>query len=214
MPCYKKEAEAAEKEGVKIICCALPARILGRNGGVQGLECLQTELTVPDSTGRRIPVPVKGTEFVLDAETIIPAIGEIPDLAFLEERELELTSSGTIRVHPCTLSTKIGGLFAGGDVVNGPSTIIEAISAGKRAAISIDKYLSGQSLEFEEEIPRTIEIEDLDKSHFKKKRRQKMALLPFKERIRTFKEVELGLAEEDALCEADRCLQCGMYPKK
>ena len=214
MPCYEREAEAAEKEGVKIICCALPVRILGQNGRVQGIECLQTELTVPDSSGRRIPMPIQGTEFVLDAETIIPAIGETPDLSFLEGREIELTPRGTINVNPKTLSTKISGLFAGGDVVNGPSTIIESISAGKRAAISIDRYLSGQGLEHEEIMPRIIEIEDIDKNFFKKKRRQKMPLSSIKERIHTFKEVELGLTEEAAFCEADRCLQCGMYPKK
>ena len=110
--------------------------------------------------------------------------------------------------------TGTDGVFAGGDVVSGPATVIEAIAAGRKAAISIDKYLRRDNLDFEELVPQTIGIEDVDIERFNKRERQKMATLPQKERIQCFKEVELGLTELEALSEADRCFLCGMFPKK
>jgi NADPH-dependent glutamate synthase beta subunit-like oxidoreductase/2,4-dienoyl-CoA reductase-like NADH-dependent reductase (Old Yellow Enzyme family) len=214
MPAYREEVEAAEEEGIKIYYLTTPSRIIGRNGKVVGVECIRTELGDQDESGRRRPIPVKGSEFVLDADMVVPAIGEIPDLSFLDSYKLEVTDKGTMKVDTHTLYTGTDGVFAGGDVVSGPATVIEAIAAGRKAAISIDKYLRRDNLDFKELVPQTIGIEDVDIERFNKRERQKMATLPQKERIQCFKEVELGLTELEALSEADRCFLCGMFPKK
>lgn len=213
MPAYREEVEAVEAEGVKIRYLVAPVRVISKSGKLTGVECIQTELGEPDESGRKRPVPVKGSEFVIDAETVILAVGEVPDLSFLADK-FDVISNKTVKIDPHTLATSISGIFAGGDVVSGPATVIEAIAAGRKAALSMDKYLRGQSLEYEEPGPNTISIEDLDIAGIKKRKRQKMPDLPPKKRIQGFKEVELGFTELAALSEADRCLQCGMFPKK
>jgi hypothetical protein len=105
------------------------------------------------------------------------------------------------------------GIFAGGDVVGGAATVIEAMAAGKKASIAIDKYLRGESLDYEVPVPDTIDIEKIDTGTFKKRKRQRVRTLSPKKRIQGLKEVELGFTELEALGEADRCLQCGMFPK-
>jgi NADPH-dependent glutamate synthase beta subunit-like oxidoreductase len=157
---------------------------------------------------------VQGSEFVIEADTIISAIGEVPDLSFLDTRKFNITSKMTINVNPHSFATNIAGIFAGGDVVSGPATVIEAIASGRKAAISMDKYLRGQSMECKEQLPNTISTDDVDLNRFNKRERQKMPMLPVEERIRNFREVELGFTELAALCEADRCFQCGLFPKK
>lgn len=213
MPARSEEVAAAEAEGAKIHHLAAPVRIIGTDGKVTGVECIRTELGEPDESGRRRPVPVKGSEFVIDADTVISAIGEVPDLSFLADK-LDVKSNKTIKVNPDSLATGTKGIFAQGDVVSGPATVIEAIAAGRKAAVSIDKYLRGQSLEYEELVANTIGIENIDTANVKRRKRQKMPTLPPKKRIQGFKEAELGFTELAALREADRCLQCGMFPKK
>jgi NADPH-dependent glutamate synthase beta subunit-like oxidoreductase len=214
MPAYREEVEAAEAEGIKIYYLAAPSKIIGKDGKVVGLECIRTELGEPDESGRRRPIPMKGSEFIMAADTIISAIGEVPDLSFLETKKFNITSKKTINVHPYSLVTNVGGIFAGGDVVSGPATVIEAIASGRKAAISMDEYLRGRGLEYEEQAPSTINTEDVDMNRFNKRERQKMSMLPVGERIRDFREVELGFTELAALSEADRCFQCGLFPKK
>jgi NADPH-dependent glutamate synthase beta subunit-like oxidoreductase len=214
MPAYREDVGAAEEEGIKIYYFATPSRIVGRNGKVVGVECIRTELGEPDESGRRRPIPIKGSEFVVDADMVITAIGEVPDLSFLNNDTLEVTARGTIKVSNNTLYTGISGVFAGGDVVSGPATVIEAIAAGRKAALAIDRYLKRKILDSEESAPRTIAREDVDLERFNKRKRQKMAVLPQRERIQCFKEVELGFTELEGLTEADRCFQCGMFPKK
>jgi NADPH-dependent glutamate synthase beta subunit-like oxidoreductase len=214
MPAYREEVEAAEAEGIKIYYLAAPSKIIGKDGKVVGLECIRTELGEPDESGRRRPIPMKGSEFIMAADTIISAIGEVPDLSFLDTKKFNITSKKTINVHPYSLVTNVGGIFAGGDVVSGPATVIEAIASGRKAAISMDEYLRGRGLEYEEQAPSTINTEDVDMNRFNKRERQKMSMLPVGERIRDFREVELGFTELAALSEADRCFQCGLFPKK
>jgi formate dehydrogenase major subunit len=110
--------------------------------------------------------------------------------------------------------TNVKGVFAGGDAVTGPATVIEAIAAGKKAALAIDKYLRGESLDYQEPIPSIISIEDVDLERFKKRERQEMPWLPAAKRVKSFEEVELGFGELAALYEADRCFQCGLFPNK
>lgn len=140
MPANPWEVKEAEDVGVKIEFLAAPKRILGENGKVSAVECTRMQLGEPDETGRRKPIPVEGSEFKIKANMVILAIGETPDIGFLPE-EIELNENGTVWVNPVTMETSLKGVFAGGDVVSGPATVIEAIAAGKRAAESIKEYL-------------------------------------------------------------------------
>lgn len=146
MPANPWEIKEAEEEGVKIEFLVAPKRILGKNGKVTAIECVRMELGEPDETGRRRPVPIQGSEFIIKTGTVIMAIGQIPNTVFLP-KTVEITEERTIAVDPFTLETSSPGVFAGGDAVLGPATVMEAIIAGKQAAISIDCYLRGSSLE-------------------------------------------------------------------
>ena len=140
MPANPWEVKEAEEAGVKIEFLVAPKKILGENGKVSAIECIHMELGEPDETGRRKPIPVEGSEFKREADKVILAIGETPDIGFLP-KEIELNENGTVCVNPVTMETSLKGVFAGGDVVSGPATVIEAIAAGKRAAESIKKHL-------------------------------------------------------------------------
>jgi NADPH-dependent glutamate synthase beta subunit-like oxidoreductase len=214
MSAYREEVEAAKAEGIEIHYLTSPVRIVGKDGKVAKVECVRTKLGEADESGRRRPEPVKGSEFIIEADTVVPAIGEIPDLSFLDAEKFDWTENKTIAIYPRTMMTNIDGIFAGGDVVSGPATVIEAIAAGRKAAFSIDRYLRGERLKYEEPVPHTIGIEDVDTDRFNKRERQRMPALLLEERIKGFKEVELGFTELEALSEADRCLQCGLFPKK
>jgi len=140
MPANPLEVEEAERDGIKIHFLLTPRKILGKNKQVVAMECIRMRLGPPDESGRRRPIPIEGSEFTIELDTTILAIGESPDVSFLPE-EVELTEQNTIVVDPLTLETSMSGVFAGGDVVSGPATVIEAIAAGKTAALSIDRYL-------------------------------------------------------------------------
>jgi NADPH-dependent glutamate synthase beta subunit-like oxidoreductase len=144
---------------------------------------------------------------------VIAAIGQEPDLSCVEPEALAVSAHKTLKVDPQTLATNVKGIFAGGDAVSGPATVIEAIADGRKAAIAIDRYLCGENLN-ESATSDTIQFETIDTKMFKKRTRQPMPCLSPRERMPGFKEVELGLDELAALAEADRCFQCGMFPKK
>jgi NADPH-dependent glutamate synthase beta subunit-like oxidoreductase len=140
MPANPWEIKEAEDEHVKIEFLVAPKKILGENGKVSSIECVRMQLGEPDETGRRKPVPIEGSEFTRKADMVILAIGEAPDLEFLP-KEIELNEDGTVWTNPITMETSLKGIFAGGDAVIGPATVIEAILAGKCAAESIENYL-------------------------------------------------------------------------
>ncbi|MBS7633296.1 FAD-dependent oxidoreductase [Candidatus Bathyarchaeota archaeon] len=140
MPAIPWEIKEAEEAGVKIELLTAPKRILGENGRVKAIECIRMRLDEPDESGRRKPIPIEGSEFAVETDMVIFATGETPDLGFLPS-QVELNEDGTIWVNPLTMETSLQGVFAGGDVVTGPATVIEAIRAGKCAARSIDSYL-------------------------------------------------------------------------
>jgi len=213
MPAYPEEVETAQQEGIKIQYLTAPSGVVGKDGRVTGLECVKTELGEPEASGRRRPVPVAGSEFVVAADMVIAAIGELPDLAFLGTSGVGV-GEGTITADPRTMATNVKGIFAGGDAVTGPATVIEAIAAGTRAAFAIDRFLRGQDMAEEVVEPRIIGIEEIDVARFKKRERETMPSLSAKKRTKGFSEVELGFAELEALFEADRCLQCGLFPNK
>ncbi len=202
MPAIAEEIASAEAEGVKLMVLSAPVAIIDINGVVSGLRCIRMELGEPDSSGRRRPIPVAGTEFDLSADSVIVAIGQsvIPQ-AF---GELERQSTGTILANPISLETSTEGVFAGGDAVTGAATVIEAIAAGKEAATSIDRYLNGKDLLAGRKPEKLIvrpsvnglpEIVRVNPSH---------SGLP----ITSFAETELTLTEAQAVAEAARCLNC------
>lgn len=143
MPAIPWEVKEAESEGVKINFLLAPKKILGKDGHVIGVECIRMELGPPDETGRRRPIPIANSEFTVESKAVILAVGESPDISFIP-KELETTKQNTIEANPFTLETSMPGIFAGGDVVLGPATVIEAIAAGMKAAASIDCYLKGK----------------------------------------------------------------------
>jgi heterodisulfide reductase subunit A len=142
MPANSWEIDAAEHEGVILQYLAAPVEILGENGKVTGMKCIKMELGEPDASGRRRPVPMEGSEYVIDAQTIVPAISQGADLSFLpKEHTFELSRWNTFEIDEETGATNLPGVFAGGDVVTGPDIAIRAIAHGKRAAEGIHTYL-------------------------------------------------------------------------
>lgn len=213
MPAITDEIEEAEKEGVKINFLVSPGQIICENGSCRAIECLRTELGEPDESGRRRPVVIQGSECLFEADMVIAAVGQEPDLSFLAGETLEVTARKTLKIDHATQATSVAGVFAGGDVVTGPATVIEAIAAGRRAAFAIDAYLRGESPP-EATIPETIRFESIDCAMFRKRSRQPMPCLTAQERAQGFQEVERGFDELSAQAEADRCFQCGMFPLK
>jgi NADPH-dependent glutamate synthase beta subunit-like oxidoreductase len=140
MPAIREEVEEAIHEGLKIHFLSSPVKIIERGEKPVGLECFRMRLTEPDQTGRRKPVPIKGSTYKVAADTIIVAVGQRVDRKIV--KGLDVNADGTIRVDPKTSETSIKGVFAGGDVVTGPGWAIDAIAAGKKAAEVISRYLS------------------------------------------------------------------------
>jgi len=206
MPAFQPEVEQAEKEGVKILFLKSPKRIVGRNRKVKAIECFHMRLVEPDDAGRRRVIPIEGSEHTIEVDTVIPAIGQMLDTSVIP-KGTQVTTYG-IYVNPNTLQTSIPQVFAGGDAVLGPATVIEAIADGQKAAKSIQKHLRGEefTLEVEELLP---PVEIAPKVGIKEEQRQVMPTLSVKKRIEGFEEVEQGFTEEMAIKEAKRCLACG-----
>jgi len=142
MPANSWEIDAAEHEGVILQYLAAPVEILGKDGKVTGMKCIKMELGEPDASGRRRPVPIEGSEYVIDAETIVPALSQGADLSFLKEgHDLELSRWNTFEIDEETGATNVPGVFAGGDIVTGPDIAIRAVAGGKHAAQGIHEYL-------------------------------------------------------------------------
>ncbi|MBE9502390.1 MAG: FAD-dependent oxidoreductase, partial [Chloroflexi bacterium] len=146
MPAIVEEIDATEEEGVHFHFLTVPTRVLGHNGKVSGLECVRMELKEFDRSGRRTPYPIEGSEYRVDVDTVIEAIGQRPDTSLIKNNEIKIGRGGTIVADPRTLVTDRKGVFAGGDARTGPQTAIEAIAAGQRAASSIKRYLQGEEL--------------------------------------------------------------------
>ena len=210
MPAREEEVEEAEREGVEIHFLTSPTRILGRDGKVTGMECIRMKLGAPDASGRRRPIPVEGSEFTMDVDMVIPAIGQASDLSFLPNG-FDLAPGGRLKVDPVSLTTSVPGVFAGGDVVSGPASVIEAIAAGKRPAISIDMYLKGEDLATlrSEEWLEIGELSQATIDKIERWERQQVPILPVDKWLVGFSEVELGFTEGMAVREAQRCLTCG-----
>ncbi len=215
MPAYPEEIEEALEEGVNLHYLTAPVRIHGSNGHVTGFECIKTELGEPDASGRRRPIPVEGSEFTIECDAVIPAIGQQPDVAwFSDHTELETSRRSTFVVNPHTMQTSIPHIFASGDAVTGPATVIEAVSSGHKATEAIHRFLNGEDMEaFAAELagrePPGRSWDEIPKG-LARDARATVSHRDITERIRSFEEVNLGFSEEAARHEAHRCLNCGV----
>ncbi len=215
MPVTEVEYDEALAEGIKTNFLVSPTRIVNNHWKVAGLNCINMRLGEPDASGRRRPVTIPGSEFFAEADTVIAAVGQAPDLSFLPpDSALERTRWETLVVDGNRLATNILGVFAGGDFVAGPAMVIDAIAAGRRGAIAIDKYLRDDTsrVEMYDLKPSVIEekVEREEEESWEPQFRPQITLLPAKERRGSFKETELAFSEEDARREAKRCLRCDL----
>jgi len=213
MPANDIEIEEAGKEGVVFHYLAAPTKLMGKEGKLTHLEYLEMELGEPDESGRRRPVPKKGTETVIEVDNVINAIGQFPVTDFVTKDEVGLSKWNTIEVtNPLTAETTKEGVFAGGDAVTGASIAVEAIGAGRRAARSIHLYLSGETVSVPETvITQKSQLPDVEElKSVKESDRVHMPELSVDDRSLSFKEVELGLEEQMAKDESERCLRCGL----
>jgi formate dehydrogenase (NADP+) beta subunit len=216
MPADHDEIHDAEEEGVRFHFLSHPVRLLIENGKIKGVECVRMELGEPDASGRRRPVPVQGSEFVIACDMLIPAIGQEVDANCLGgESSPELSRRNTLKVDPDTLQTSEQCIFAGGDCVSGPATLIEAMAAGFRVSHSIDQFLreGNVTLTEDERMSRIFRaVASIDEDSVDRlgsgAHSIKMPMRAVEERVSDFEEIEMGLSPEDALMEADRCLRC------
>ena len=210
MPASQEEIEGTIEEGIDIQPLTAPVKILGNNGNVTDIECIRMSLGKPDESGRPRPIPIKGSEFIVKADVVVVATGQAPELSFLSDsRKLNISSGNLIKADPITGATNIPGVFAGGDIVSGPRTVVEAVALGKEAAISIDRYLKNEDINIGrirlwKEIgfePEGVEL----------KERESIPRLSLEERKRSFKEINQGFNEKEARSEAGRCFRiCGI----
>jgi len=211
MPAWEEEIAAAEAEDVQLTYLSAPQEILVEDGQVVGLRCIRMELTEPDSSGRKRPVPVPGSEYEIEIDQLIPAIGQRPDLSTIEDiTGLEFTRWGTAEADAITYATGRDGVFVGGDLQTGPWVAIGAIAAGREAAESIVRYFDGRDMAAGREpivsddpVYRPIPFGAPQEA------RAAMPELPVAKRKGNFKEVELGYEETEGQQEAHRCLNCG-----
>lgn len=214
MPAEPYEVEEALHEGVEMMFLTAPDKIT-HEGSTKHLHCMRMELGEPDRSGRRRPIPVEGSEFVIEADTIIGAIGQSTDTGFLyNDLPVRLNKWGDIDVDGRTMQSSEGKIFAGGDCVTGPATVIQAVAAGRRAAEAMDQFVTrGYVRPTQEDYACSRgSLEDIPRGEFDevaRVERATMPALPVDKRVKSFVEVETGLTEEAARREARRCLRCG-----
>ncbi|MFC2088636.1 NADH-ubiquinone oxidoreductase-F iron-sulfur binding region domain-containing protein [Calditrichota bacterium] len=216
MPAFEEEIEAAEQEGIVIQTLVTPTKILTTSGFFSGIELIQNKLGEPDSSGRRRPVPIKGTEQQIELDTLIVAISEdsgVDSIGPVRSGKIEITNYNTVKVDEATLRTSRQGVFAAGDVVTGPNTVIQAIAAGKKSATIIDRYLEGKvlcepaKLNLPEIYIEPVQHPEGEKSNGNRVETPRASV---EWRKRNFAEVEVTLSLEEAMREAHRCLRCDL----
>jgi formate dehydrogenase (NADP+) beta subunit len=216
MPADEVEIVDAEEEKVQFHFLTTPIRILAENGVVTGLECIQMKLGEPDASGRRRPVPVEGSAFVFDCDTVVPAIGQQVDLSMLEGTDgVETTRWQTIIVDEFTKQSSRPNIFSAGDCETGPGALITACAGGRKAAINIDRMINGLPLDYQEEdhfdtLLHTLKVYDPseDIGIPGGQPRKHLTMLPPDTRKFSFDEVESGYTLPEARAEAARCLRC------
>ena len=232
MPAFGAEIVEAEEEGIEISFLVSPVRLIAEEGKIRRLECVKNRLGPADEDGRRRPVEMKGSNFFLEVEQVISAVGEEADLSFLPEN-IGVKENSILTDERGATGQE--GVFAGGDIIQQPRTVVHAIGSGKRAAIFIDCLLQGKNWEglweairigergtlsmkryLQEESTRlplsgkTVRLADLNLDYFEYKKRNKMPKAKPNRRLNSFEEVNLGFSEEPAVQEAKRCFNCGV----
>jgi NADH-quinone oxidoreductase subunit F len=214
MPAYETEVEEALEEGVNISYLTAPESIITQNGHVSGLRCIKMKLGDPDASGRRRPIPIKGSEYDIKTDLVIPAIGQTMEKPPKESMEgIDVVRWGNFNVDRVTLSTSRPGVFAGGDATTGPATVIEAIASGKRAAISIDAFIQGIEKPKYPPVPlrrADVLMFEISEEKLEQLKRPEMPLISLEKRKCTFEQVECGLTEKMARDEGKRCLRCDL----
>ncbi|MCX7615245.1 MAG: NAD(P)-binding protein, partial [Clostridiales bacterium] len=218
MPAEPYEVEEALEEGVEMLFLKAPSKIVVENGKKK-LHCIEMTLGEPDRSGRRRPVPVEGSNFVIEADTIIGAIGQSTNTQFLyNDVPVKLSKWGEIEINGKTSQTSEMNIFAGGDCVTGPATVIQAVAAGRHAAEAMESFLMKGYVK-EGNVDYSCSrgsLEDLPKWEFEAKpklERAKMPAIALADRKNNFKEVETGYTEQQAREEARRCLKCGCHKR-
>jgi NADPH-dependent glutamate synthase beta subunit-like oxidoreductase len=211
MPAASAEVEDTLREGITLEELATPLRVVRKGGAIRSLVCLRNMLGEPDASGRRAPVPIEGSDFTLTADTIIGAIGQSAEDDLLEREGVAL-SRGLAVIDKSTMETSRPGVFAGGDMVLGPATLIEAVAAGKKAALHMSRRMRGEPLDapWSPGLPPVPEEE----LHTLRRHAESLERLSFpvrdrKKAVKDFKEVDGGYTEDQAKAEAARCLDCG-----
>ncbi|MGW8303313.1 MAG: FAD-dependent oxidoreductase [Desulfobacterales bacterium] len=216
MPADETEIHDAEEEQVQFHFLTAPVRIVAEAGKVVGLECIKMELGEPDASGRPRPVPVEGSEFVFECDTIVSAIGQQVDLSLLAGMDdVQTTQWNTIVVDAYTKQSSRPKIFVAGDCETGPDALITACAGGRKAARSIDRFINKQSLVYDDNycfdtLFKTVKVYDPDEEILKveSKPRFRPGMLAPDTRKSTFDEVEQGLSAQEAVAEAERCLRC------
>ena len=218
MGAHPEEIADLEREGGKLHILAGPVRVIERDGRAAGVELVRMQLGEPDTRGRRRPVPIPGSEFVIECDSVIAAIGQGPESGFLAGAAgINVGRGGTVAVDPDTLATGRPGVFAGGDLVSGAGFVVQAIASGHKAAQSIHRYLRGQDVRRPAVVGAPVvkmsAAELLARELSGELKRTPPRPLPERspqERVRDFGEVYLGYDEAAAIAEAERCLSCGV----
>ncbi len=213
MPALKEEVDAALMEGVKLKTLISPIKIHSKKKCLKGIECIKNKQGDVDASGRRRPISIPGTEHIIPLDNLIITIGDAPDIDYISSMGINMTKWGTIKADKETLSTNMNGVFAGGDVVTGPNTVIDAIATGKKADVMIHRYLCGEELiqtpkielpQFYIKPPEF--IDDEPSLH----RRVVPPTIPIEARKRSLHEVEMTISVDEAKIEAMRCLRCDL----
>lgn len=214
MPANAWEVDDTIEEEVDIQYLTFPVRLLGEGGRVSRVECVRMELGQPDESGRRRPVRIEGSEFMVQADTVVTALGQVPDLRWLPRAlQTKISNKGFLLAEAETGSTRVAGVFSGGDAVSGPRTVVEAIASGKAAAKAIDRYLRGEDVQ----AGRGPHWKGIAYSPQVIERRERVIMprLSLLERKSTFHEVDLGFEVQQAKFEAERCFKvCGIQRER
>ncbi|MBN2331595.1 MAG: FAD-dependent oxidoreductase [Deltaproteobacteria bacterium] len=216
MPADDVEIHDAHEEEVTFHYLTHPVKVLAENGKVVGLECIKMQLGEPDESGRQRPEPVEGSEFILDCDIVVPAIGQTIDLSMLEGVDkVKTTRWHTLVVNEDTKQTDNPKIFSAGDCETGPGALITACAGGRTAAINIDKYINGEPLvttedDYFDKLFDAVKVYDKgeDVGFLGGRQRYQLGMLPPETRKWTFDEVEQGFSPQEAMAEADRCLRC------
>ncbi len=212
----EEELGETEREGVRMEFLVSPIELIGEDGKLTGVKFIRNKLGEPDMSGRRSPVPIEGSEFVVPAQTLIPAVSQAADLSFLPVESSFEVARGRLKVDPATYATNAKGVFACGDFVTGPATLIEAAGHGKKCAYAIDRYLAGRSdVTVDANVRITSSWRHDMPELYDRIPRQHVPVLPVGERIVSSDPVvnfttpvELGYTAQQAVAESTRCLMC------